>query len=577
MKVYKEMEIYKEIKILFKKPWKILLLSLISAIFSLAMLVLIFQFMLDKKVVNHIEDNYSKVATLMPIENKGKNRAEYKKIDLSALKILEDSKLISDIDVRDTLSGKIKDYKSVNSYFLFPQTNHVIAFDGRIEKILDKTKMGDFNIANVRFKIDTVLGGKSSWIGDGEGVSVLILDQTGLINNLDKDRKYRVLAVTDLKEMGIMDKSLISYNLNRESIEKNNFLNKNKRLFTNTVFEINESNKNSISNLSEKETRYLIEEIKKLDDVFSVRLVKDMNLILPVINEVMFLESGRFINKGDLDKNFCVVSLNFAKKNNLNAGDEIDISLADKSYDIDGYPSGYPEFFKALDAKYGEYKTYKIIGIYSYSSFNSKESSFLYGHNDIFIPKIDDINNFIKANPYSLSFKVNVKNMTTFDEKVLPLLEKEGYQVFESNNKWSQVEGNFNSIAKKSIRNLFYALLIFLAKIFVIITGINLLFKNEYIIRRIFAGPQKHIKASYLKPFIISANLGNLLIIPLLIFIYNKFMVANIKFLPESKIPSLMLAAILALVLSLIMDIIIFIILNIYLNSKTKKNIIEVM
>lgn len=66
-----------------------------------------------------------------------------------------------------------------------------------------------------------------------------------------------------------------------------------------------------------KETRYLIEEIKKLDDVFSVRLVKDMNLILPVINEVMFLESGRFINKGDLDKNFCVVSLNFAKKNNL--------------------------------------------------------------------------------------------------------------------------------------------------------------------------------------------------------------------------------------------------------------------
>lgn len=76
------------------------------------MLVLIFQFMLDKKVVNHIEDNYSKVATLMPIENKGKNRAEYKKIDLSALKILEDSKLISDIDVRDTLSGKIKDYKA---------------------------------------------------------------------------------------------------------------------------------------------------------------------------------------------------------------------------------------------------------------------------------------------------------------------------------------------------------------------------------------------------------------------------------------------------------------------------------
>lgn len=83
--------------------------------------------------------------------------------------------------------------------------------------------MGDFNIANVRFKIDTVLGGNPpgprGWWG---GVSVLILDQTGLINNLDKDRKYRVL-VTDLKEMGIMDKSLISYNLNRESIEKNNF------------------------------------------------------------------------------------------------------------------------------------------------------------------------------------------------------------------------------------------------------------------------------------------------------------------------------------------------------------------
>lgn len=34
-------------------------------------------------------------------------------------------------------------------------------------------------------------------------------------------------------------------------------------------------------------------------------------------------------------------------------------------------------------------------------------------------------------------------------------------------------------------------------------------------------------------------------------------MVANIKFLPESQIPSLMLVAILALVLSLIMDIII--------------------
>ena len=188
-----------------------------------------------------------------------------------------------------------------------------------------------------------------------------------------------------------------------------------------------------------------------------------------------------------------------------------------------GYVSAFPDPLDKGKYDFKEAKPFEIVGIYDFSNLNIENSPMLFSLNDIFIPKFKEELNTSFVTPHNLSLKIGVDNIGSFEEKLKPKIEEAGYMVVSANNNWSKVESSFDLIKKSMVKNLIYGFAIGVVGIFILVFVNTALNKNEYVLRRIFAGDKNHINQSLKVSLIFALCIGFVIAFGIILGFADKF------------------------------------------------------
>ncbi len=161
-----------------------------------------------------------------------------------------------------------------------------------------------------------------------------------------------------------------------------------------------------------------VNEIEMYYHTVPVTSTSDINLIMPFYNNDVGISSGRILNKSDFDEGTlnCLISFRFARRNKIEVGDTLRLSLRYADY----ANTPIVEWGQAaLTANGEEFKPffeedYTVIGIYSPMPGGGTDDGYMLEDNEIIIPKrsirADDSNNIgvlgRYISPYNTSFRI---------------------------------------------------------------------------------------------------------------------------------------------------------------------------
>lgn len=480
-----------ELKLIFRKPWKFVIMLVISTIILFSFLLMVFNFLASRNNLAKMKDNYAQISTIAIAKPSGDGKpVEYTEIDKDLIDDINRSSLVDKVEIRDTMAARIPGVNNTNITFGSPASNAIAVFKGKVEEVTDRQDFGPTEGKSAIVTIEKIIVAKDSWLREGESVNLSINMSKDERIKLSNDKSYVFMGVCEPTSLGYMRQNLlvsrISENLMMEQGKSKDLT----YLYTKGVLEDEED-------LDKDFIYFLKNEIKNQDDLYTLRLVSDMNMVLPVANENMFLLEGRWISEDDFGKDLCLISRDLAKKHNLKLGDKIDIELSSEIYKShNGYVSAFPSMLDEGKYDFDEARVFEVVGIYDFSDLNIENSPMLFSLNDIFIPKFKEELNTSFVTPHNLSLKIGVDNIASFEEELLPEIEKAGYKVVSADNNWSKVESSFGLIKKSMVKNLIYGLAIGIVGILILVFVNTTLNKNEYVLRRIFAGDNNHINQS---------------------------------------------------------------------------------
>ena len=520
-----------ELKLIFRKPWKFVIMLVISTIILFSFLLMVFNFLTSRNNLDRMKDNYAQISTIAIAKPSGDGKpVEYTEIDKDLIDDINKSSLVDKVDIRDTMAARIPGVNNSNIAFGSPSSNSIAVFKGKIEEVTDRQDFGPTEGINAVVTIEKIIVAKDSWLREGESVNLSINMSKDARIKLSNDKSYVFIGVCEPTSLGYMRQNLLVSRISENLMMEQGKLKELTYLYTKGVLEDEEDLENDFIS-------FLKNEIKNQDDLYTLRLVSDMNMVLPVANENMFLLEGRRISEDDFGKDLCLISSDLAKKHNFKLGDKIDLELSSDIYkSYNGYVSAFPPLLNEGKYDFDEARVFEVVGIYDFSDLNIENSPILFSLNDIFIPKFKEELNTSFVTPHNLSLKIGVDNIGSFEEELLPEIEKAGYKVVSADNNWSKVESSFGLIKKSMVKNLIYGLAIGIVGIFIQIFVNTTLNKNEYVLRRIFAGDKNHINQSLKLSLILSLCIGFVLALGLIfgfadkllsnkdmILIFNKF------------------------------------------------------
>ena len=507
-----------ELKLILRKPWKFIVMLVISTIILFSFLLMVFNFLTSRNNLVRMKDNYAQISTIvMANPSKDGKPLEYKDIDKDLLDEINKSDSIDKVEIRDTMAGRIDGVNNANISFGGMPSNAIAVFKGEIEEVTDRQDMGPAEGINAIVTINKIIAAKDSWLREGESVSVSIYMGKDSRIKLNNGESYVFIGAAEPTSLGYMRKSLIVSRISEKLMAAESKPDKLTYFYTNGVLE-------DEKDLDEDFISFFKSEIENQDDLYTLRLVSDMNMVLPVANENMFLLEGRWLDNDDYGKDVCLISTDLAKKHNYKLGDKVDIELSDVIYRNDnGYVSAFPD--PLVEGKYDfkEAKPFEIVGIYDFSNLNIENSPMLFSLNDIFIPKFKEELNTSFVTPHNLSLKIGVDNIGSFEEKLKPKIEEAGYMVVSADNNWSKVESSFDLIKKSMVKNLIYGFAIGVVGIFILVFVNTALNKNEYVLRRIFAGDKNHINQSLKVSLIVALCMGFVIAFGIILGFADKF------------------------------------------------------
>ena len=520
-----------EIKLIFRKPWKFVIMLVISTIILFSFLLMVFNFFTSRNNLAKMKDNYAQISTIvMANPSRDGKPLEYTEIDKDLIDEINKSDLVDRVEIRDTMAARIPGTNNANITFGAAATNAIAVFKGKVEEVTDRQDFGSTEGINAIVTIEKIIASKDSWLREGESVSLSINMSKDARVKLDNDKSYVFMGVCEPTSLGYMRQYLLVSRISEKLMMKEGKSKELTSLYTKGVLEDEED-------LDKDFIYFLKNEIKNQDDLYTLRLVSDMNMVLPVANENMFLLEGRWISEDDYGKDLCLISRDLAKKHNFKLGDKIDIELSSDIYEShNGYVSAFPLMLDEGNYDFDETRAFEVVGIYDFTDLNIENSPMLFSLNDIFIPKFKEELNTSFVTPHNLSLKIGVDNIASFEEELLPEIEKAGYKVVSADNNWSKVESSFGLIKKSMVKNLIYGLAIGIVGIFIQVFVNTTLNKNEYVLRRIFAGDKNHINQSLKLSLILSLCIGFVIALGLIfgfedkllsnkdmILIFNKF------------------------------------------------------
>lgn len=573
-----------ELKIIVRECWKVIICTLFLVLILLAALSFAIQYILDGIGMEYTIEAYLSVGTVYQTDSEN---AAYTPVSNDVLKLLSESSSVQEIDIRQTVSAKIPGMENVPCYFAVPQTNHLVFFRGTVLDCTDMPVASDssYNAQYANVKANTIYAGQSNWITSGENVYVAIIWNGEQECSVEAGEEYYVFAQSAFSsELGLMDSMLYAYNYTEDYIAGYELFQDNYELYYNTVIPVPDgmtavdADNYGLDILKARGLDAYIDEIKNLDDVFTIRMTKDMQMLIPVVNETMFFTDGRGIRSDDAGKNVCVISRELAQLQKLKVGDSISVSLGDTCYNSSGYESGFPALGELSTIKYGEPKEYEIVGIYAFSTFDPGEATLLFGYNDIFIPaSTDTAENAASAYPYSLSFRVGGAEYDNFVDSTIVDLADLGYTVQMSASRWEDVESTYSDMLNRRSMSLIFALLIFIVGSVVFVLILLFMYRREFALRELFGANFGHTSKVYLVPHAVSSIIASVLSIVAADWLYISKLMPQAELIAPGRIPANTQILVMLLFIVLVQILISAVLIIALANRSRRKSILKLL
>lgn len=572
-----------EVKIILRKFWKLLLISLIFIIIQLAIQLFSLELMLDYMGINSILETYVTVGT---IYETGIKNSAFKKIPPNVISLLEESELIRSLETRETVSGKITGLENVPAVFAVDQTNHFIVFTAKAINDSEVSEFtGNLHMRRVNLEVEKIYVGQSNWLKQGDLISLGILWDGEDVYELKNEQRCLIIGKSAFSDgLGMLGQLIYSFNLSEEQIQYLQISPETAEFYKSTFIPIESEMKNKELDelveleISNRGLKKYIKEIEFLDDVYRIRKVQNMEMLIPIVNEKMFYTQGRGINKSDIGKKVCVISNKLAMLHNLKLGDKLKISTTETHYDIDGFESGYPKIGQFSTLEYSKPEEYEIIGVYSFLKYNPGEGTLFFGYNDIFIPKeTEGIINNSNIKPSTFSFSIKGEDYYQFIDTIVPKLTEEGYSVHLSSSRWEEVEHIYRSLQNRRIISIVNIIGITILGAIIYVLILMSLYKREFAIRELFGTPFNIGSRAYTVPFGISSVIAILISTITAYRIYNSRLIKQISDIVRMALPNEKQVIIIITVAGIIPIIISFIILITLAKKSRQKSVIKLL
>ena len=252
--------------------------------------------------------------------------------------------------------------------------------------------------------------------------------------------------------------------------------------------------------------------MEQITDIFPVREVEDMSMLLTVADGTTFITEGRELYSSDYGKCVCVINEAVAKRNGLTVGDTIRLSVAGDCYvysddlqDYSGWNSGYP-FEKDTLLEYKNYYTYEIVGLYSEINRKIGSPDFThYSRNDIFIPKglLPAYNGSVQSQ--AMTFRVFGPEYESFMDAFEVTLNEKGYALTIIDTGWDSVSSSFYSMQDRKLLMIVCAAVAFSATVFSFGLLVSNHFRYEYALRRLLGAKPREAREVYMSVFAVTA------------------------------------------------------------------------
>ena len=532
-----------ELTILKRQPWRFLACVLFLGVLMVAGLFFSLQTYIDSLNLAYAQEYYACIGTVMEnstVGNRyGSDRPELRPVSREALELLTESELVRQVDVRGALSGYIEGMTNVPLWFYQWNSSHLVilegtAFMGYFDESWDPPG-GDFYFRDI-----TTYAGHPDWTEQIEDTASTMVSYTVYAAEgplFEEGKRYLLLANTARRIQldGAYTYLFIKFNILDQYAEESVL---EKELYPEAVVLLDDdaTAEDVLSIIQAKGWDKYVEQSDALSSVYTVRTTRNMNLLLPVSEEVMFYASGRGILPGDEGNRVCVISEELAVKHGLEVGDRIPLALADGAYTIAGYDTGWPMLGETLTLPFGDAENYEIIGTYAFTEHTVTGNPFLFSYNDIFIPA-DSEPDTANGRPYTLSFQVMGENYDEFMDTVVPQLERLGYTARLSSNKWEAVEDIYAQIEARRGGLLIAAVCTLLVCCLMYTGLVGLLYQREFALRKLLGTPEHLARRAYSVPFVASSLLGSICAVSVVQTLYVGFLRAQMELIVPENAP----------------------------------------
>lgn len=516
-----------ELKELFRAVKKLIIeLVMLTVLVSSAQIFSV-ESVLNQLVLRQIRNAYN--CTAVVFESNHEN-AVFTEIPDEVIQLIENDPRVVSVSRRYTYAAWINDIEAVPSHFAKPSIRELLVFSGVINHVSGhSSKAGDIYKHSYSVMIEEVYAGVKDVIFPGKIIPVIanFTDKEKYdAFSVEEGQRFLFFAVTrnmkNGKTDGLFDDQqiIVNHGMNPSAAYSTYLLDE---CFTGeTIVPLpSDASDDEIDAIVRQElmNRNIADVTQAVKDTahqFTVHTVRNMNELMAMVSEQMFITEGNAITDPDYGEKKCVISSLLAQKNSLSVGDTLEIRIGDSAYITDGYESGVPGYLHDCGkVQYGTSEKYTIAGIYDFIRLDAlRDYSQSYGYNDIFIPEYQSLIQAGKhLTPYSYSFSVDGCRYEEFVDDFMPELERLGYSMVISSGKWEQVQSVFDQFSMREavLRKYIFPVLILVSMIMILIVIVMHL--NEFALRRImgerFISAAKAVLIPYAFMMIISVLLGS--------------------------------------------------------------------
>ena len=498
-----------------RRPVKVVLYGILFFLTTSVSLIFALQYVLDGITMEHAKNTYAYIGTVYSCTEED---PFCKVVPEKILEQIGASENVAKLDVRETYSGKAEGLTQVADTFI---SFHTLDNYCALEAVVTEEKGTGQNSDLYEMKPLEIWAG----IQENEEFGLIIQRKWNDTNRYLELGNRAFLIGQYSADSG--DGALFFYKM---SDLEGRFLYTLEPIMDYAAFEQTLIFKNPYilipEGMDEKETEQYIQKFleengwtewlerkKATMDTFTVRVISDMSLLIPIVEGEAFITDGRELTQTDIGSRVCVISEAVAEANGLKVGDKIPLALADTSYVVDesyephcGWESGFPGEQDAL-LSYGETHEYEVIGIYNMVYRNILNDCFQYSENDIFIPtmKADAENHLATARPYEVSIRILGPDYEAFMEEFENSLYEQGYAIDVVDSGWENVEDAFYAMESRRGLVLACAVVAFFAAVLSFDSLLMAHFRYEYGLCKLLGAYEREARRIFYAGFVTTA------------------------------------------------------------------------